>query len=296
VTLVEARSAAYRRRQVTALERLRYLAATDPAVAPMAVLQVQALDAAADPIWERGVPEFESLRLAEGVPLLHETTLKVDGERAGRLLRQLASAAAAHAGARLEDAVASDGLTVQLIETSIVRNTAGLRRLAEQTRIEINVLATLGSLAAVPLLQAVARRSAPLLASANWDASYCPVCGAAPTLAELRGLERERWLRCGRCCAGWLFRSAACAFCGCADPELLGYLAPDAERDTPLAETCRSCGSYLKTVATLGPLQPDEVFLRDIDSVELDMAALQKGYTRPARQVFALTLRVAPLA
>src|SRR5213078_4786343 len=45
-------------KQVTALERLRQLAATDPAVAPMAVLQIEALEEAANPAWERGVPDL----------------------------------------------------------------------------------------------------------------------------------------------------------------------------------------------------------------------------------------------
>jgi FdhE protein len=279
---------------VTALARMRTLAATDPALAPMAVLQVAALEAAADPVWERGLPEFEGSRLAEGIPLLHGATLGVDATRTTQLLRRLASEVAEHAGVMLESAV-SETVALQLIAASIVRDTPELRRLVDASGIELSFLATLGSVAAVPLLQAAGRRAAPILTRSDWGESYCPVCGVWPTLAELRGLERQRWLRCGRCGAGWPFRGQTCAFCGCSDHKELGYLAAETERDTRRAETCECCHSYLKTLATLGALQPDEVLLRDIDSIELDMAALQKGYGRPDRQAFALDIRLKSL-
>jgi hypothetical protein len=37
------------------------------------------------------------------------------------------------------------------------------------------------------------------------------------------------------------------------------------------------------------------VLLRDIDSVELDIAALQNGYGRPDKQPFALELHLRPI-
>ena len=37
----------------------------------------------------------------------------------------------------------------------------------------------------------------------NWSEGYCPLCGAWPALAEVRGIERSRYLRCGRCGAEW---------------------------------------------------------------------------------------------
>jgi FdhE protein len=86
-----------------------------------------------------------------------------------------------------------------------------------------------------------------------------------------------------------------CVFCGCADHKDLGYLAPEGERDTRRAETCDCCHNYLKTMATLRALQPEEVFLEDINSVALDIAAIQQGYGRPEKQGFALELRIGSL-
>lgn len=275
---------------MTALERLRNLAVTDPAVAPMAVLQIEALQASSDPVWEGGVPEFDGRYLAEGIPLLHGTTIGVDGLRAAELLCRLSAAAAEHAGVSVEDMFASETAALELIETSIVRDTARLEQIADEAGAETGLLATLGSVAAMPLLQACRRRGAPLLANASWNEPYCPVCGAWPTLAEMRGLERRRWLRCGRCGAGWAYRGMVCVFCGCADHKELRYLAPDAERDSRRAETCECCHSYLKTLATLGALQPDEILLQDTSSVELDIAAIQQGYGRPEKPGFALSM------
>ena len=280
---------------MTALERLRNLAATDPAVAPMAVLHIEALEASADPSWERGLPEFDGNTLAEGIPLLHGATVRVEVEHAVDLLRRLATAAAEHAGVSVEHAVTSEITALALIETSIMPDAARLEQIGDDAGAEVGLLATLGSVAAMPLLQACGRRAAPLVANSNWDEAYCPVCGAWPTLAEMRGLERQRWLRCGRCGAGWLFRGQVCVFCGCSDHKEMGYLAAEAERDSRRAETCECCHSYLKTMATLGALQPADILLHDTNSVELDIAAIQQGYGRPEKPGFALSVHLEPM-
>ena len=53
-------------------ERLRDLAAQDPAVAPLARVQAEALDAAADPAWRAAVPPF-----ASQPPLLADATIRL---------------------------------------------------------------------------------------------------------------------------------------------------------------------------------------------------------------------------
>ena len=37
----------------------------------------------------------------------------------------------------------------------------------------------------------------------GWVEPFCPICGAWPALAEVRGIERSRYFRCLRCGAGW---------------------------------------------------------------------------------------------
>ena len=50
---------------------------------------------------------------------------------------------------------------------------------------------------------------------------YCPVCGAWPAFAEMRGIERSRYLRCGRCGGGWQAQCLSCSYCGMTDHEEL---------------------------------------------------------------------------
>jgi FdhE protein len=46
-------------------------------------------------------------------------------------------------------------------------------------------------------------------------------------------------------------------------------------------ETCRACRGYLKSVPTLRAWTGDEVCLADLATIDLDLAALQRGFDRP---------------
>ena len=65
-------------RAIASLERL---AQADATVAPLALLQALALREAALQVWEEAVPALEPRRIGEGLPLLHEQTLAIDGGR-----------------------------------------------------------------------------------------------------------------------------------------------------------------------------------------------------------------------
>jgi FdhE protein len=148
--------------------------------------------------------------------------------------------------------------------------------------------------ATLPLLLAAGRAAAPLLTGQTWSAGVCPVCAAWPALAEARGLERRRGLRCGRCGAGWDMADGRCAFCGETDHRQLGYLAPEAEREARRVATCDTCRGYLKTFTVLAPLPPAEIGLRDLSTLELDIAALDRGYTRIGEAGFPIRVTVRP--
>lgn len=167
-----------------------------------------------------------------------------------------------------------------------------MAELAGQVKVDTALLAALGQLVAFPLFQACGRRGAPLVARAGWDAAYCPVCAAWPTLAELRGLERRRYLRCGRCASGWAFRQDGCVYCGSTDSKSAGYLAPEADRESRRAQTCAECQGYLKAVTTVRPLGPAEIGLRDLETLELDAAAIERGFGRPDAAGFPLRVTI----
>ncbi len=146
-----------------------------------------------------------------------------------------------------------------------------------------------GRLAITPLLEAAGRRSGPH--PKPWGSGSCPLCGAWPILAERRGLEQHRILRCGRCAAEWEYDGLRCSFCGERNHERLGSLLPESQARVSV-ETCASCGSYLKSVTTLGPLPPAELLLLDLETVELDLAAAESGFRRPGGLGSPLEVRV----
>ncbi len=165
-----------------------------------------------------------------GAPLLAGALLVVDPSLAarwvGRLLEHAAgwsspgaaSLAPAASGGRLDP--------LDLLEAAVCQDEARLDALAATTGADPRALAAVGQLAAMPLLQACGRHLAGLVPAA-WRQGYCPVCGAWPALAELRGLESARRLRCGRCGADWGVEWLRCPYCGVTDHRSLGSLVPE---------------------------------------------------------------------
>jgi FdhE protein len=275
-----------------AATQLEELARADPIVARLALVQAVALRAAEDRVWRELVPPLDGTRLADGAPLLHGRTLAVDADVLRDVLDRLVRVAIREgvpgAGSLLDDAL--DALS--LVGASIAQDRARVAELAAGIGAEPALLEVFGNLLALPLLQACRERAAPLLEDAPWGLGYCPVCAGWPLLAELCGLGRERWLRCGQCGAGWRFDHHRCAFCGNQEHRTLGYLASEREREARRAETCAGCRGYLKVVSTFRPLDPGELAVEDLSSLELDTAAFERGYGRPAGPGFPLATRV----
>jgi FdhE protein len=224
-------------------------------------------------------------RLATGdVPLLQQRALELDGQRLQRLVRRLivvASRAGESRAAELGAYRAHPDEAMRLVAAEIRGDHAS------------GPLASIAHLAALPVLHACRRQleaSLPL----GWASGFCPICGAWPVLAERRGLDRSRWLRCGGCGGGWEVEPLWCNYCGERDHRKLGSLVPEVPGDTPQVDTCENCRGYLKSVATLQALQPFELLLQDLETVELDLVARERGYVRP--EAGAVAGRQAPVA
>jgi FdhE protein len=163
--------------------------------------------------------------------------------------------------------------------------------LAADVDVDPGRLRGLIGLVAMPLLQACGRRLNGQIPAA-WSAGYCGVCGAWPALAEERGLERQKRLRCGRCGGDWRTEWQQCPFCGVSDHRRLGALVSDSHGEARKAETCEGCRGYVKTLATLQPWPAETVAIEDVATVDLDVAALARGYSRPERPGYVLGARV----
>jgi FdhE protein len=117
-----------------------------------------------------------------------------------------------------------------------------------------------------------------------WTQGYCPACGSWPALAEV--VDGHRLMRCSFCAAAWELTSYACVYCGEAGPPFV-TAAPDEERKDRRVEVCTSCHGYLKTVDT-HELSPFPLLaIADLETMDLDMAAMEHGYQRPALKEMA---------
>jgi FdhE protein len=84
-----------------------------------------------------------------------------------------------------------------------------------------------------------------------------------------------------------------CVYCGERDHRRLGSLVPEDGGEVLKMETCDSCRGYLKSVATLQEIPAFELLLRDLDTVELDLVAMDRGYGRPEMKGFELEVCLA---
>jgi FdhE protein len=225
-----------------------------------------------DPLGQAGPARDGSVE----APLLHQRTLEIDAARAQRLLRRLASAAPALRGYKptVDD-------TVKLLGAAVRQDCAAIDEIAQVNGLDPKALAPVAELATLPLLRACGRLLAGQV-SPGWARGYCPICGSWPSLSERRGLDRTRRLRCGRCAGDWEIEWLYCLYCGEREHGRLGSLIDEAREDGPKVDTCATCGCYVKSLATLQAISPLELLLQDLETVELDLVALERGFHRPA--------------
>src|SRR6266481_3245908 len=168
-----------------------------------------------------------------------------------------------------------------LFESAVSQDVDRFHEVALADKDYHGLLRGLASLIAMPMLQSCRRAWAERVPT-DWAYGFCPICGSWPALAEKRGLDGARHLRCGCCSCDWRTGWLRCPFCGEDDHEKLGSLvSPDRlERET--IEVCDRCRGYVKTMTTLRAIRPEHVVLQDLATVVLDIAALERGYRRPA--------------
>jgi FdhE protein len=273
------------------LSNLQQVSKSNPDLETLVRMLSLAVQAVADEHWARGT--VTSVSPTPDVPRLHMATIDVDRARLHNLVRALAhevpdsneSASPIRKWVQAADPIA-------LIHAALTHDEASIERMAAQHRVDSRTLGLIAQLGALPLLVSCFQRLTPEQAMPEWQQGYCPICGAWPMLAEMRGLEREHWLRCGRCSSGWRYGAAMCTFCREDRHEQLGYLAPETERESRRATTCEQCHGYLKTVATLAPLSLPDMLALDLSSIVLDLAALEAGYTRPSTAGYKFDARL----
>lgn len=128
-------------------------------------------------------------------------------------------------------------------------------------------------LALLPALARASEALAPIRPEGGWAGGGCPHCGTWPVLAESRGLEQSRWLRCGLCAADWPGDRLRCPSCGETDHKALGYRYVEGEQDRQRLAHCEACGMTLKVVSTLTPLSAPGLLVAELATAHLDAIA-----------------------
>jgi FdhE protein len=269
--------------------RLSGLAGRDPEWGTWIALLEATLRANAEAGWDSVPADVSCVPEHASAPLLSGRKLTVDPERARRLLRALVAIPSRSTG--LQDYDPSPAEILELLVATLCQDWAVLEAVAIRAGVPPTALRAVAPLVAWPLLQACGRRLTPQIPT-DWEHGYCPVCGAWPLLAEWRGLERARRLRCGRCAADWRLPWLRCAYCGERDHDYLGSLICEGQLDGRKVETCVQCRGYLKGVSTLEALTPSGLWLIDLETVELDLAARERGWARPELPAWVLDVRI----
>jgi FdhE protein len=228
-------------------------------------------DESAVAAWADAVPQSAG----PGVPRLAGATLAIDPDVATAWLRRLVGLAAestpalAGVGERLD--------ALQALEAAIALDMARIDRLADEAGVPREPMRAVLPLTPYPWLERCGARLGGTIEHEHPHA-WCPICGSWATLAEARGLEGARRLRCGRCGGDWRAQWLRCPFCGTGESRR--------------ADGCAACGAWVKTIATLGASATGELRLLDLATVELDVAALERGWSRPVGLGAPLDVRV----
>ena len=259
---------------------------------PWLVVVDETLREAGNPAWEGAVPSAPAQRTA--VPLLAGTSLTLQADLVRRLFKRLIRTASRVGTPKLSSlkvALHADLEWAPLFTASLCQDSDRINEIAAVAGADAEALHAVIALLPIPFLHACNRRWASSI-SASWVEGYCPVCGSLPAFAEVRGIERNRYFRCGRCGGEWHARALYCPYCAMSDHDELVQLVPEKDGSNAVIDACQRCLGYVKTFSRLQGCSPGTVMLEDLASVDLDVAAIEHGFARPPGPGYALGITV----
>jgi len=239
-------------------------------------------------------PKYLAAKLARGVPILSGEPIPVPSAVIKPTLLQLCDALAAggagEAATHIHAAIDNGSIEIgSLLTASLTRNQPAIRTGATHRGLAPDLVWLIAELAVGPFVHVLQRTlfSSPgedLRAALDaWNHGYCPACGSWPAVAEVAGGHRT--LRCSFCSSAWEMRTYACIYCG-EGGDAFVTAAPDDERKDRRLEVCGTCGGYLKTI-DMPELSPYPLLsISDIETTDLDVAAMEHGYQRPPLKDF----------
>jgi FdhE protein len=265
---------------------------------PWLVVVDEILREAGGPAWEAAVPAVTQAQ-RDTVPLLAGITLPLESGLVRRLFERLIRTALRVGTPKMLSLKAAQHADLEwapLFTASLCQDSARINEIAAVSGADAEALHAVIALLPVPFLHACNRRWASSI-SASWVEGYCPVCGSLPAFAEVRGIERNRYFRCGRCGGEWHSRALYCPYCAMTDHDELVTLVlekagSNAVGSNAVIDACQRCLGYVKTFTRLQGCSPGAVMFEDLASVDLDVAAIEHGFARPPGPGFPLGITV----
>src|SRR6185295_15790783 len=240
-------------------------------------------------------PKYLAAKLGRGVPALAGEPIPLPVAvlvpTLGALCDALAEGGAGDAATHIREAIESGNIEPgSLLTASLTRNQAAMRTGAAHRGLSPDLVWLVAELAVSPFVHALQRLlfdnavGGELRSALDaWNRGYCPACGSWPAVAEVVG--GHRMLRCSFCSSAWELTAYACIYCGESGDQFV-TAAPNEERKDRRVEVCKGCGGYLKTV-DVPELSPFPLLsISDIETTDLDVAAMEHGYARPPLKDF----------
>jgi FdhE protein len=213
-----------------------------------------------------------------------------------KLCQELSSGGAGAAADHIHNVIDAGTLEAgSLLAGSLARDQTAIRTAAAHRGLASDLLWLVAELAVSPfayalqqLLVSPPRHSQPdaALAAAleEWTHGYCPMCGSWPAIVE--SLAGVRVLRCSFCALAWSLPTVSCLYCG-EGGTAFATSSPDPTRPDRRLEVCGSCRSYVKTIDVTEPSPFPLLAIADLETMDLDVLAMQQGYQRPALRNFS---------
>ena len=227
-------------------------------------------------------PELALEKLVAGIPLLRGETVVVDAQAFHRRWRRACAALSRdqedRAGQLVRAAERGQLDPQHLVSCILAGRPEQLHEQSVELGLDPSLAATLVRLTLFPVFVALKQECSRLYQIDSWQRGYCPICGSWPILGEFRGLDQLRYLRCGLCAAAWTVPRLFCPFCETRDYRQLNSFHRAGEECQRRVSCCSACHRYLKMLVTLNELPPLRLLVADLSTLDLDLAAADRGF------------------
>ena len=264
-----------------------------PEWSPWLAVVEEVLRETTNPTWDASVPDRSDPHDGR-TPLLAGASVGVDATLVRRMLERLVTVASRSGTpkmASLKRSLHANTDILSLFRAALLQESGDVAGIAAASDTDPEALQAVVALLPLPFLHACNRRWASAV-SPGWAEGHCPVCASWPAFAEVRGIERSRFFRCGRCGGEWYASILRCGYCGTLDHDDLVALVPGKTGSPAAIDACRHCQGYIKTFTRLQGCAPAAVMLEDLASVDLDVAALEQGFARPSGAGYIMDVAV----